>query len=77
MSCADAKLSLIKKASNNLNTKEINGIDRIVIVKNLNQNPDFSVSIKDRFETTLSLNCPMVGLKIAKVIEKLTNKEIP
>ena len=44
---------------------------------NLNKSPNFSASIKDRFESTLSLKCPVVGFKIKKVIEKLTREEIP
>ena len=49
----------------------------MVISFNKNENTDFSASLKDRFETTLSLNCPIMGFKIAKVIEKLTKQEIP
>ena len=48
--------------------KKINGIDRLIV--NLYENSSYSVSILDRFETTLSLNCPIVGFNISKVIEK-------
>ena len=54
----------------------MNGFESLIVRLNKNENTSFSASIKDRFETTLSLNCPIVGFKIAKVIEKLTNKEI-
>ena len=39
----------------------IAGIDRLEVILNKNLNSVFSTSIKDRFETTLSYDCPIAG----------------
>ena len=72
MSCGDAKLSLINKVPNINATKNVNGIERFIVNQNKNINPYFFVIIKDRFETTLHKECPIIGFNIAKVVEKKT-----